>query len=149
MSRVMGNVQVRQANLQEISWINERYDEVSFIHSDLARDFVAIAELDGVRAGLGRVVRIDSSTAELGGMYVLTEFRGRGIADAIVRFLLDQSRTCSTIYCIPFAHISGFYQRFGFVLCHEPSSVPEEVRSKHAWCNGYYPHPTLLLVLKM
>jgi GNAT superfamily N-acetyltransferase len=144
----MGTVRVRQANPEEINWINERYDEVSFIHSDLARDFVAIAELDAVRAGLGRVVRIDPATAELGGMYVLTEFRGQGIADAIVRFLLNQSRIYSTIYCIPFAHLSEFYQRFGFVPCQEPSTAPEEVRSKHAWCNGYYPHPTMLLVLK-
>ena len=146
----MGTVQVRQASPEEIDWINERYDEVGFIHSDLARECVAIAEVDGVRAGIGRLVRVDPATAELGGMFVLTEFRGQGVADVIVRFLMNQSGIYSTIYCLPFPHLSDFYQRFGFVPCHEPSSVPEEVRSKHAWCNtdAHYPYPTLLFVLK-
>ena len=146
----MGTVRVRQARPEEIGWINQRYDEVGFRHSDLARECVAIGEVDSVRAGLGRLVRINPTTAELGGMFVLTEFRGQGVAYTIVQFLMYRSGAYSTIYCLPFAHLSDFYQRFGFVPCHEPSSVPEEVRSKHAWCNtdAHCPYPTLLFVLK-
>jgi hypothetical protein len=52
----MTTIQIRQAIAEEIGWINERYDEVGFVHSDLTRDYVAIAEVDRSRAGLGRLV---------------------------------------------------------------------------------------------
>jgi N-acetylglutamate synthase-like GNAT family acetyltransferase len=144
----MTTIQIRQAIAEEIGWINERYDEVGFVHSDLTRDYVAIAEVDRSRAGLGRLVHIDQGIAELGGIFVVPEFRRQGLAASIVRFLIGQSGTCSTIYCLPFAHLSGFYESFGFAACQRSPFIPEEVRNKHAWCNRHFPQPTLLFVLR-
>src|SRR5262249_26114604 len=138
---------VREANSDEVDWINERYDEVGFIHSDFSRELIAVAEFDGVRAGLGRLVPIDEGTADLGGMYVFDVFRGRGIAEEIVRFLLQHGRVYSRIFCLPFAHLSGFYSRFGFNPHLESSSIPEDIMKKHQWCNRQYPQPTLLYSL--
>jgi hypothetical protein len=141
----MGTVRVRQARPEEIGWINQRYDEVGFRHSDLARECVAIGEVDSVRAGLGRLVRINPTTAELSGMFVLTEFRGQGVAYTIVQFLMYRSGAYSTIYCLPFA---SFRLLPTIWICPLSESLlgPEEVRSKHAWCNtvAHCPYPTLL-----
>lgn len=144
----MKNLVVRQARGDEIEWINERYDEVDFVHSELPRDFIAIAEVDGVRAGLGRIVPINDSIAELGGMFVRDHFRGRGVAEKIVHFLLQNNRQYSRIFCLPFTHLSAFYSRFGFEPHLNKSSIPELIRKKHDWCNQQYPQPTLLYSLK-
>ena len=51
-------VSVRKATLDEIEWINSSYDRVGFMHSDLSKEIVVIAEIDGQRAGLGRLVEV-------------------------------------------------------------------------------------------
>jgi GNAT superfamily N-acetyltransferase len=138
---------VRKARADEIDWINQQYDGVGFIHSNLDREIVAIAEHDGTKAGLGRLVHVEGENWELGGMYVLSEFRGLGIADTIVRFLLSCSLPHHQVFCLPFSHLRQFYARFGFAPCADPRIVPEEISKKHAWCNETYEHETLLFVL--
>jgi GNAT superfamily N-acetyltransferase len=139
---------VRSAKKPEMDWINNCYDEVEFVHSIFENEFIAIAELDGQKAGIGRLVTIDSNHLELGGMYVFQSFRNRGIARAIVDFLLKHHAKAGTIYCIPFVHLVSFYKGFGFVSCTDHQKVPKELLDKYLWCKEKYCHPTALLILE-
>ena len=71
-------ITLRAANPSEIAWINAQYDQVGFKHSNFDNEFIVIAEVSGQKAGLGRLQRIDSSVAELGGIFVNEQFRGLG-----------------------------------------------------------------------
>ena len=137
---------IRNAYPEEEPWINERYREIGFVPSNIARELVAIAEHEGSRAALGRLVPVNADCAELGGIYVLPEFRGLGIATEIVSYLLRQGVTCKKIFCLPFAHVGHLYIGLGFRPCEEAEDVPEEIKRKHRWCNSHYEHRTLLLV---
>ncbi len=139
---------IRKADMREIAWINECYDEVGFVHSDYQREFIAIAEVDGERAGIGRLVTVNSGAFELGGIYVFDPYRGKGVAAKIVDFLTENAEVGRAIFCLPFAHLAGFYQQHGFRKCNkdEVDEVPEEVRKKHQWCNSKYPNETLLFI---
>ncbi len=141
-------IHLRRAALSEIEWINRRYDEVQFVHSDYNKEVIAIAELDGQPVGLGRLVSIDGKTAELGGIYVFEGYRNRGIAKRIVAFLLEQRTFSSAIYCIPFENLTPFYRRYGFELCEKNESIPKEILEKYLWCKKQYPQPTSLLLLR-
>ena len=83
---------LRTATSADAGWIDEQYAVAGFLSSDLARDVLVIAELDGRRAGMGRLVPAGEGAFELGGMWVLEAFRGRGIARAIVDELIASDR---------------------------------------------------------
>lgn len=128
----------------ELPWANARYAEIGFQPSTPA-DFIAVAEIDGERAGIGRLVPVDAETGELGGMYVLPGFRGHGVAAAIVGYLLKAS-PYRRLYCIPFAHLEHFYRGFGFVTPAAGDPLPAAVAGKTDWCRTTYPDPVSLLV---
>jgi predicted N-acetyltransferase YhbS len=136
---------VRRLDVTELDWANSRYKEADFIPSQ-AEDLIVVAEVNGEKAGLGRVVDVDIGIGELGGMYVLPAFRGANIARDIVQALIDASSQ-RTLFCIPFAHLRGFYGGFGFKDAAGDVAVPDVVAKKVDWCNSHYPSPVALLVL--
>lgn len=138
---------VRTAKDTEIQWVNKCYDEVNFVHSIADNEVIAIGEIEGSKAGIGRLVRIDSNHFELGGMYVFESFRKHGVAGAIVDFLLKNAPLNSIVYCIPFEHLVPFYNKFGFKPCINLDPVPKELLDKYLWCKEKYPQPTALLIL--
>jgi len=135
---------VRQLLESELGWANERYGDIHFLAST-ARDLIAVAEVDGEKAGLGRIVPVDATTGELGGMYVLPAFRGRKLAGAIVAYLLRHS-PYRQLFCIPLAHLEGFYAGFGFLPVPAGTPVPRAVAEKVNWCTKEYPAPVRLLL---
>jgi GNAT superfamily N-acetyltransferase len=137
---------VRRIEPSELEWANARYEEADFVPSS-AEDLIVVAEVGGEKAGLGRVVSIDTITGELGGMYVLPAFRGANVARSIVQALIDAS-SHQTLFCIPFMHLTGFYGSFGFREADRDITVPEAVRKKVDWCNRHYPNPVALMVLR-
>ena len=137
---------IRQADPSEEGWINERYAEAGFVPSELSREYVVVAIHAGVRAALGRLVPVDSHCAELGGIYVLPEFRGLGLAREVIRHLLREGAFFRRLFCLPFAHVAPLYLKLGFRLCVHADDVPPEIRHKHQWCNAHYEYSTLLLV---
>lgn len=141
-----GSLKLRAAAKSEIEWVNQCYDEVKFVHSNLESERIAIAEFEGQKAGLGRLVTIDEQNLELGGMYVLQPFQGKGIAKKIVEFLLEHVGPLQTVYCIPFDHLLSFYKQFGFTACSNLEAVPKELLEKVFWCKENYTQPTSLLV---
>src|SRR5690606_8651693 len=103
-------------------------------------DRIAIATHGGEFAGLGRLCHIEGSSFELGGMYVHSNYRSLGIARKIVRFLLENRVSKSTVYCLPFAHLQNFYEGEGFgeISGEDLSQVPDDILKKHRWCNETY-----------
>ncbi|PRC92486.1 GNAT family N-acetyltransferase [Solimicrobium silvestre] len=137
------NMLVRKIFPEELAWANEQYSEINFKLSTES-DLIAIAEINGVKAGLGRLCAVDNKAGELGGMFVLPDFRGHAIAANIVDFLLKNSNY-STLYCLAFAHLEVFYKRFGFLPVDETKSVPKEVTDKFLWCRDTYDSSVLLM----
>ncbi|HZX27918.1 MAG TPA: GNAT family N-acetyltransferase, partial [Telluria sp.] len=127
----------------ELAWVNQRYAEVDFVPST-PQDRIAIAEIDGVPAGIGRVVPVGGRNGELGGMVVFPEFRRRGVAQRIVAWLLALP-DFDNLYCLPFAELESLYGALGFCRIDE---APEDVITKHRWCNEHYPQPVLLMVCR-
>ena len=136
---------IRRADPDEEAWVNKCYDEIGFVPSDFAREFVAVAVHEGARAALGRLAPVETDCAELGGIYVLPAFRGLGLASQMVSYLLHQGAAYRKIYCLPFEHLVQLYVRAGFRPC-VAEDVPRAIGAKHRWCNSHYPRPTLLLV---
>jgi N-acetylglutamate synthase-like GNAT family acetyltransferase len=135
-------VKVRRALASELPWMNECYRSIDFRESG-DNDFTVIAEIDGERAGIARIVP-EGTAGELGGMYVFDRFRGRGVAQALIAFLIDTSD--GTLYCLPFERLEPLYAQFGFVRV-AGETVPRAISEKHRWCNSHYTEPVLLLVL--
>ncbi len=102
-------IELRLVGRSEMEWVNRCYDEVDFVHSHFDNEMIAVAEVKGQKAGLGRLVVIDENHLELGGMYVFESFRGQGVAKKIVEFLLKHAKPSQVIYCIPFEHLQHFY----------------------------------------
>ncbi|MCB1051419.1 MAG: GNAT family N-acetyltransferase [Acidobacteria bacterium] len=136
-------ITIQRAQPDELEWVNARYQEVQFMPSQ-SEDWIVIARVDGLPAGLGRIVPINSAVGELGGMVVLPEFQGLGLANAIIQSLLEHS-PFSTLYCLPFVELRDLYGKFGFKTPQHMDQIPNSVREKHAWCNQTYAKSVLLL----
>lgn len=139
----MNAMKIRAATIDDIKWVNSRYREVKFKESCFENEIIAIAEIDSVKVGLGRLQNIDTHYAELGGIYVLPDFRGKNIARSIVNFLINNSIKYSKVYCLPFSHLKEFYKSMGFID-DDKNNVPDSVTKKHIWCNEAYENETLL-----
>lgn len=135
---------LRLARAEDAAWINERYASVHFQTSDLSREMLVVAEVDGVAAGIGRLVPAGEGACELGGMLVFEEFRSRGIARALIDELLDHADG-RTVYCIPFADLEPIYAAAGFTRREEDEELPEYVRKKMEWCRTEMTREVILM----
>lgn len=141
-------VDIRLAEPHEFDWINKKYEEIDFMPSVLSKDCVAIAESNNEKVGLGRLVSINKSCLELGGIYIFEKFRQQGIARKMVNYLLHQRKSSTAIvYCLPFESLKNFYESCGFVSCSSNEELPEEIKAKHEWCNKAYKQKVLVLKL--
>jgi len=127
----------------ELAWANERYAEIGFLPSP-ATDFIAVVHLGDTRAALGRVSQVTATTGELGGIYVFPEFRGLGIANRLVEYLVHECRL-ETLFCLPFESLRNVYAKEGFRLQSIDATVPAKVISKLEWCNSHYSERVLLM----
>jgi GNAT superfamily N-acetyltransferase len=138
-------MKLRLANSGDAQWINERYASVHFHPSDLSRDLMVVAELDGVTVGMGRLVPAGEDACELGGMLVFEEFRGRGVARAIIEELLRHADG-RDVYCIPFAELEPIYEGAGFVRIEPDGDLPAYVHEKLGWCAREIPERAVILM---
>jgi predicted GNAT family N-acyltransferase len=78
--------------------------------------FHALAILDGVAIGCGRMLDHGDSEVKIGRMAVLREFRGTGVGAQILRFLIDRARARGLRKAILHAQLTaeGFYLKEGF-----------------------------------
>ena len=84
--------------------------------ADDALAFHALATLDGVAIGCGRMVDHGASEVKIGRMAVLQEFRNTGVGATILRFLIDRARDRGIRKAILHAQLTaeGFYLQEGF-----------------------------------
>ena len=84
--------------------------------ADDSHAFHAIAILDGVAIGCGRMLEHGDSEVKIGRMAVLREFRKTGVGAHILRFLIDRARARGLRKAILHAQLTaeGFYLREGF-----------------------------------
>ena len=136
-------MQIRKILPAELTWVNAQYASINFLPSP-ASDFIVVAEVDGVKAGLGRITEVENDAAELGGIFVLPEFRGQSVASHVVDFLSKHSKH-PKLFCIPFVHLETFYQRFGFSPIDPTITVPQKIIQKMNWCGTAYETPMVLL----
>ena len=123
--------------------VNPYYEEIKFKHTAPA-DFQILLSLTGKVAGMGRLVKIDEKNGELGGIYVLPDFRGQKLAEKIVSFLIEKN-AYPVLWCLPFEPLESFYRKFGFTDVLN-QIVPREIQEKLDWCEGRYPDKAILLV---
>ena len=64
----------------------------------------------------------EGGTLVLRGMYVAELRRGRGIGSRLLKSISDAIGS-SECWCIPYAHLTGFYSRIGFQVC-EGETIP-------------------------
>lgn len=83
---------IQLATSNDLKWINSQYDSIGFVRSDLKRDKVAIITYNNEYAGVGRLVQIDEDTLEMGGIFILPQFRGLQLAGELVSFLVETAK---------------------------------------------------------
>ena len=86
------------------------------LDTDDEHAFHALAILDGVAIGCGRMLEHGDSEVKIGRMAVLREFRGTGVGAHILRFLVDRARARGLRRAILHAQLAaeGFYLKEGF-----------------------------------
>jgi GNAT superfamily N-acetyltransferase len=135
-------VSIRALREDELGWADERYLEIRFAPSPPGtRGFVA--ELDGVRVGLGRLVEHAPGVLELGGIWTDEAARNRGVARAMVTELIEQAPQVP-LWCIPFAHLAPFYEDFGFEVARPP--WPDPIAAKVSDCKAQHLPSVVVLV---
>ena len=84
--------------------------------ADDAHAFHALAILDGVAIGCGRMVEHGAGEVKIGRMAVLLDHRGTGVGAQILRFLIDRARARGFRKAILHAQLTaeGFYLTEGF-----------------------------------
>ena len=94
----------------------QRVPEEVEMDADDSHAFHALAILDGVAVGCGRMVEHGASEAKIGRMAVLRDFRNTGVGANILRFLIDRARTRGFRKAILHAQLTaeGFYLKEGF-----------------------------------
>jgi len=144
-------IKLQKAAKQDLGWINEQYQQVGFVPSDLETDTVFIAVLKNKYVGLGRLVKYDEDHYELGGIYTLEAYRGMHIANLVVSRLVEhvKSEGIAHVYCIPFEKLSAFYQKFGFSDVKDVSHVPKRIADKCNWCLAQYEERVVLKKLDL
>jgi GNAT superfamily N-acetyltransferase len=124
-------VHIRDARVDERPWADERYRALSF-KPTAADDVQLVAEVDGARVGLGRLVRLAPDAVELSGIWTDDAARGRGVARVMVSALIERAADEREVWCVPFTHLVDFYGSFGFAEV--PRPWPAAVASKVDAC---------------
>ncbi|PEA82580.1 GNAT family N-acetyltransferase [Bacillus pseudomycoides] len=143
-------MKIKFASSEDLEWINHQYKTVGFVPSDLKKDKVAIVIYNGEYAGLGRLVQIDESTIEMGGIYILPKYRGYKLAGDLVSFLVQEAKQsdASNVYCIPFEELAAFYEKYGYKEVNtDQETVPPIILTKYKWCLQEYDKNVLLFKL--
>lgn len=110
---ITGSYQLRSATQTDFPAIRELIHRVQInpMGLDWAR-FVVAVDWQGQIVGCGQVKPHGDGSRELASIAVEAEWRGQGVASAIIRRLLEQHP--GTLYLTCRASLGSFYEPFGF-----------------------------------
>ncbi|MBK5350503.1 MULTISPECIES: GNAT family N-acetyltransferase [unclassified Bacillus (in: firmicutes)] len=138
---------IQLATSKDLEWINNQYESIGFVPSDLKRDKVAIITYNSEYAGVGRLVQIDEDTIEMGGIFILPKFRGLQLAGELVLFLVQAAKELhiQNVFCLPFEELRNFYKKYGFTEVDTTQEVVHPIiLKKYNWCLKTYDKHVLL-----
>lgn len=141
---------IKLANENDLEWLNAQYQKINFVPSSLENEIIAIVTYNDEFAGVGRIVYLNDDEVEIGGIYILDEFRGLSLANELVGYLVDiaKQKNLKAVYCLPFEELRNFYAKFDL---HEfeyiDNQVNTKVLEKFKWCLDNYEKQVLLLKL--
>jgi GNAT superfamily N-acetyltransferase len=135
---------VRHATPEEWPTIQATWADIAFEPSHEGDIVLVALDSEGVRIGQGRLVPMGDGHVELGGMWVRDDWRGRGVAAAIVRALLEAAGE-RVVWCIPWAELADYYRGLGLRESPSEDTAPPGVRAKIARCRACYPREVALL----
>ncbi|MGY1462539.1 GNAT family N-acetyltransferase [Bacillus toyonensis] len=141
---------IQLATYNDLEWINNQYESIGFVRSDLKRDKVAIITYNNEYAGVGRLVKIDDNTIEMGGIFILPKFRGQQLAGELVSFLVETAKKLQVknVYCLPFEKLENFYKKYGYTEVDTTKEVVHPIiLKKYNWCLEHYDKHVLLFKL--
>ena len=108
----MNDVVVRIAGPEELERVREAYREWGYGGGAGPADVILVAERDGLLIGVVRRTT-EFGVVMLRGMQVAPDVQRQGIGRKLLQAFLQQlgGQEC---YCVPYAHLVGFYGRIGF-----------------------------------
>ena len=123
----MSNITFRTAAAKEYSLIEDTYTAWGYRGGVLPNDIVYLAEADHELLAIVRRTR-EHGFVMLRGMYVAPQHRRRRVGSQLLaRFVSDlHDMTC---YCVPLAHLQGFYGQGGFESVAD-EAAPEFLRDR-------------------
>jgi N-acetylglutamate synthase-like GNAT family acetyltransferase len=105
---------VRKATAEDQPLIDQMIkQEAGLDPSDLGWPHFVIAEIAGEAVGCGQI-RPYAKGPELGSIYTRDKYRGKGVADAVIRRLIDDWERPGPLYLECRGHMAPYYERFGF-----------------------------------
>lgn len=107
--------------------INLFYASRGYLNSVDGDVAVYIAEHGGIIIGVVRLCA-EEGHAILRTMHVHQEYRGRGIGRRLLEAFREEIRAADC-YCIPFAHLVGFYGAIGFRRI-DPQEAPPHLQER-------------------
>jgi N-acetylglutamate synthase-like GNAT family acetyltransferase len=120
-------IEVRHAMAEDISRALKFYAERRYGGGIRPEDTVLLAEHDGELVGIVRLTA-EKGVMVLRGMQVQPRFQRQGIGKKLLATVAHEldGRHC---FCIPYAHLVGFYGRIGFEVI-EPAKAPTFLRQR-------------------
>ncbi len=118
-------IEIRHATAEDISRVLHFYAERRYGGGIRPEDSVLLAEHDGELVGIVRLTA-EEGVVVLRGMQVHPRFQRQGIGKRLLATVAQEldGRGC---FCIPYAHLVGFYGGIGFRAI-EPAKAPTFLR---------------------
>lgn len=133
---------IRIARPEEYAGVLQAYEAWGYGGGVQPGDRIYLAEADGELVGIVRRTR-EHEVTMLRGMQVAPEWRGRGIGNRLLNALVAELGA-DECFCVPYAHLTGFYGSAGFVEIPE-ENVPPFLRYRLA---GYLTRGLDVLVMR-
>jgi GNAT superfamily N-acetyltransferase len=114
-------IEVRRAMAEDISRVLKFYAERRYSGGIRPEDALLLAEHDGELIGIVRLTR-EEGVVVLRGMQVHPRFQRQGIGKRLLGAVAQEldGKGC---FCIPYAHLVGFYGGIGFHVM-DPAKAP-------------------------
>ncbi|PGK42348.1 GNAT family N-acetyltransferase [Bacillus anthracis] len=143
-------MRIQMATSNDLEWINNQYDSIGFVRSDLKRDKIAIITYNNEYADFGILIQINKDTLEIDGIYILPQYRRIQSAGELVSFLVATAKKLQVpnVYCLPFEELEIFYKKYSFTEVDATKEVIHPIiLKKYNWCLDTYDKHVLLFKL--